>query len=114
MSRHKTHRAIDQFLLGKEYPKVHIYLDEPSWLWGLGKFHRRYRHDPLLTPIEVLMRQYLRGEPIDTGAALSAFLHILTDRADSLVGWTKTTESLEELRALARLSRLLRLIESSR
>jgi len=113
MSRHKTHKVVDRLLLGREYPKVHIYLDEPAWLWGLGRRHRIARHHPVATPVEVLLQQYLRGEQVDTGAALSAFLHILTDRVDSFVGLTQTMESFEKIKQLIQLSRLLQL-QSSR
>jgi len=69
---HKTHRAVDRLLLGREYEDVHAWMDEP-FRW-LGPKHRILRHDPL----SIAVRYWN-----DPNRALSAFLHIVTDGVSS-------------------------------
>lgn len=72
MPSHKTHRAVDRLLLGREYEDVHAWMDEP-FRW-LGPKHRILRHDPL----SIAVRYWN-----DPNRALSAFLHIVTDGVSS-------------------------------
>jgi len=73
MPRHRIHRLIDRAVLGREYPDVHRWMDEPYKI--LGKRHRVLRHSPL----EVILRFYP-----DTDRVISGLLHIALDRIDSL------------------------------
>jgi len=43
--RHKVHCAVDRLALGRAYPDVHRWIDEP-YRW-LGPRHRILRHDLL-------------------------------------------------------------------
>ena len=68
MPRHKVHRLIDRIFLGREYPDIHRWMDEPYK--RLGPRHRMLRHD-LLSCIIVS-----RGDP---RRLASAILHLLLD-----------------------------------
>jgi len=69
---HRVHRLIDRLLLGREYPEVHRYIDEPYKV--LGPRHRVLRHD-LLTVLQLAS--------IDPAYGASALLHILADYGSS-------------------------------
>jgi len=68
MPKHKIHRYIDPLFLGKEFPHVHRWMDEPYKL--LGRKHRILRHSPQ----EVIIKYGLSDE------ALGGLLHIYTTR----------------------------------
>lgn len=68
MPSHRVHRLIDRMLLGREYPSVHRFLDEPYRI--LGPRHRILRHD-LLTILALASQDPVLG--------VSALLHVLTD-----------------------------------
>ena len=70
MPSHKKHRSCDKVFLGKEYPLVHRYMDEPYKV--LGMRHRVLRHD-----IETCL---LLGIMFGENAFRSAVLHIVLDR----------------------------------
>jgi len=70
--RHRQHRLVDVFFLGREYPDVHSWMDEP-YRW-LGRRHRILRHDPLS-----ILLKYLD----DPGRLASAYLHIIADKSSS-------------------------------
>lgn len=72
MPSHRVHRLIDRVFLGREYPEVHRYLDEP-YKW-LGPRHRVLRHD-LLTVLSLAA--------VDPAYGASALLHILADYGSS-------------------------------
>jgi len=61
--------------LGRAYPHVHIWMDEPAWTTSLGSRHRLVRHDVL----SLLARFGVSWE------LLSGLLHILADEAESRV-----------------------------
>jgi len=72
MPSRKIHRMIDRIILGKDYDWLHKLIDYPSVF--LGPKHRILFHsprDPIIT--------YLLTNDLD--AALSHYLHILTDKA---------------------------------
>lgn len=50
MPNHEDHCAESLKRYGKTFSEMHSWMDEPSLL--LGSSHRRYRHDPSVTPIE--------------------------------------------------------------
>jgi len=64
-----VHRLVDRIFLGREYPEVHKWMDEPYRL--LRGRHRILRH----SPVEVIARFGF------TDRALSGLLHIATDFA---------------------------------
>jgi len=68
MPSHKIHRMISKLVLGKDYRKLHKYLDMPFLVFG--KRHRILFHD-LLT---VAMLQ-----KVDPKLGAAAALHILLD-----------------------------------
>jgi hypothetical protein len=70
--KHKDHRAIDKLVLGKEFPEVHRFMDQPAYRYGPG--HRRFRHDA-----RVIVLMALRHR--DPRAGVSALLHIGADLA---------------------------------
>ena len=72
LMKHKQHRAIDKLLLGKEFPQVHQWMDQPAYRVGPG--HRRFRHDARAVVLMALRHQ-------DPRAGVSALLHIGADLA---------------------------------
>jgi len=78
MPDHRTHRRIDKAFLGKEYPDVHKWMDEP-YKW-LGPRHRILRHDPF----SILLKY--RNDPNRLTAAL---LHLLADKGISALKRSK-------------------------
>ena len=50
MPNHEEHCAESLKRYGKSFAELHSWMDEPSLL--LGSSHRRYRHDPSVTPEE--------------------------------------------------------------
>ena len=50
MPNHEEHCAESLKRYGKTFSEVHRWMDEPSLL--LGSSHRKYRHDPDVTPFE--------------------------------------------------------------
>ena len=99
MSRHVNHRLVSKFLLDDEYDWLHKWMDEPAWAkpWRAGKFHRHFRHDPITTPIELAVRNYLHGEPTDLKLLVACLLHIGQDQLDSFLGITKVLDMLDEI-----------------
>jgi hypothetical protein len=81
--KHKIHRYIDRFFLGKEFPHVHRWIDEPYKY--LGRKHRILRH----TPQEVILKFGFSDE------ALSGLLHILADKKSKEI--TKIVKLFEEI-----------------
>jgi len=73
MPKHKIHRLIDRIVLGREYPHVHRWMDEPYKI--LGKKHRILRHDPITL--------FLKYGP--SPEFISGLLHIMADRGESLL-----------------------------
>jgi len=71
MPSHKTHRLISRLILGKEYPEVDRWLDQPYR--HLGPRHRILRH----TPAEVIAKFGVSDK------ALAGLLHIALDYAVS-------------------------------
>ena len=71
MPSHKTHRLISRLILGKEYPEVDRWLDQPCRY--LGPRHRILRH----TPAEVIAKFGISDK------ALAGLLHIALDYAVS-------------------------------
>lgn len=63
---------MDKLLLGREFPDVHLWMDEP-YRW-LGKRHRILRHDTLSVLIKYC------DDPV---RLTSALLHIACDKADT-------------------------------
>jgi hypothetical protein len=80
---HRVHRFIDRVFLGRAYPHVHIWMDEPAWTTSLGSRHRILRHDLL----SLLARFGVSEEFI------SGLLHILADTADSEIKASKRRNS---------------------
>ena len=70
--RHKDHKAIDELVLGRAYPKVHQFMDAPAYRVGPG--HRKYRHDARAVVLMALRHR-------DARAGVSALLHIGADFA---------------------------------
>ena len=70
--KHKDHRAIDKLVLGKEFPQVHRFMDQPAYYLSYG--HRRVRHD-----LRAVVLMALRHR--DARAGVSALLHISADFA---------------------------------
>jgi hypothetical protein len=75
LPRHRVHRFIDRVFLGRAYPHVHVWMDEPAWTTSLGSRHRVLRHDVL----SLLARFGVSWE------LLSGLLHILADEVESRV-----------------------------
>jgi hypothetical protein len=50
MPNHQEHCAESLKRYGKSFAELHTWMDEPSFL--LGAKHRKYRHDPNMTPVE--------------------------------------------------------------
>jgi hypothetical protein len=50
LPNHEEHCAESLKRYGKTFSEVHTWMDEPSLL--LGSSHRKYRHDPDVTPFE--------------------------------------------------------------
>jgi hypothetical protein len=50
MPNHEEHCAESLKRYGKSFSELHAWMDEPSFL--LGSNHRKYRHDPNVTPDE--------------------------------------------------------------
>lgn len=72
MPSHYTHKKIDKIILGKEYPDVHKWIDEPvKWL---GPRHRILRHD-----IGTIALRYYG----DRERTISAYMHLITDKYHS-------------------------------
>jgi hypothetical protein len=76
---HRVHRFIDMVFLGRAYPHVHRWMDEPAWTTSLGKRHRILRHDLLS-----LLARFGVSEEL-----LSGLLHILADMVESKVKASK-------------------------
>ena len=74
MPKHSIHRLVDKALLGKEYPQVHRYMDEPAKY--LGARHRIARHN--LATALLLFARYK-----DPKAFMSSVLHTALDELDS-------------------------------
>jgi hypothetical protein len=72
--RHKEHMLIDMLFLGKAFPEVHRYMDEPYKVFGSR--HRMFRHDAVTALLLGLRHNDFRY-------TLSALLHIIFDRASS-------------------------------
>jgi len=70
MPSHKIHRRIDKLILGKEFPRVHEFLDRPAAWVKTG--HRRFRHGEDIVAWVLLAKN-------DVKAAASALLHLLAD-----------------------------------
>ena len=77
MPSHRVHLFLDQLILGKKYPKIHKFLDNPVYF--LGKRHRILFHDPAMALL-VAQKEY----PGDPKAILSAQIHIRVDNLCSL------------------------------
>ena len=71
MPNHKTHRQIDKLILGKEFPKVHEFLDKPA-AW-VKRGHRRFRHGE-----DIIAWVFLANR--NAKAAMAAKLHLLADK----------------------------------
>jgi hypothetical protein len=80
---HRVHRFIDVVFLGRAYPHVHRWMDEPAWTTSLGKRHRILRHDVLS-----LLARFGVSEEL-----LSGLLHILADSVESRVKALKRNKS---------------------
>jgi hypothetical protein len=76
MPKHSIHRLVDKALLGKEYPQVHRYMDEPAKY--LGARHRIARHN--LATALLLFARYK-----DPKAFMSSILHTALDQVDANV-----------------------------
>ena len=74
MPNHETHCAESLKRYGKSFDELHSWMDAPSVL--LGSSHRRYRHDPYVTPYEA---KAIFGE----NAGNACFDHILLDELES-------------------------------
>jgi len=72
MPSHRLHRLVDRMVLGKEYPDVHRWIDEPYRY--LGKRHRILRHSPL----EIMLKYHS-----DPNRLIAGLLHIALDYASS-------------------------------
>jgi len=68
--KHKAHELVDQLILGKRFPSVHDFLDEPV-KWVTTR-HRRFRHDRDIVAWVLLAKKDMR-------AAASALLHLIAD-----------------------------------
>lgn len=80
MPDHRTHHAIAKLLLGKAYPDVDAWMDEP-YKW-LGARHRILRHNALTTPSVVFMRELLKSGDAEKALkkAAAALIHIAADK----------------------------------
>jgi len=70
--KHKEHRAIEKLVLGKEYPEVDRWMDQPAYHYGPG--HRKFRHDARAVVLMALVHR-------DPRAGAAALLHIAADLA---------------------------------
>jgi len=79
MPDHKTHHKLSQALLGKAYPDVDRWIDEPYKY--LGSRHRVLRHDAL-TPAVVFMRELAKSGDAEKALkkSLAALIHISADK----------------------------------
>jgi len=68
MPKHKIHGYIDKLFIGREFPHIHRWMDEPYKT--LGRKHRILRY----TPQEVILKYGLTDE------ALSELFHICADK----------------------------------
>jgi len=66
----KVHKAVDKFVFGRAFPKVHVELDRPAYV--LGKKHRMLLHDPISA---MLIGRSVAGEK----GATVALLHVVVD-----------------------------------
>lgn len=74
MPNNEEHCADSLKRYGKTFAELHAWMDEPSFL--LGSSHRKYRHDPYVTPLEA---RAIFGENADN-ACLD---HISLDELES-------------------------------
>lgn len=70
--KHKDHQAICKLILGKSYPDVDSWMDQPAYRYGPG--HRKFRHDLRAVVLMALRHQ-------DPKAGVAALLHIGADFA---------------------------------
>jgi hypothetical protein len=88
MPKHKIHRYIDKLFLGREFPHVHKWMDEPYK--SLGPKHRILRH----TPQEIILKFGFSDE------ALSGLLHIYADKKSKEIN--KLFKFFEEIERIIR------------
>ncbi|MGA3289384.1 MAG: hypothetical protein ABSD42_04000 [Candidatus Bathyarchaeia archaeon] len=87
MPNHEEHCADSLKRYGKTFSEMHRWMDEPSLI--LGAAHRKYRHDPNVTPAEA---KSIFGENADNACLDHIRLDVLEAHRSTTTVWSPNTD----------------------